>query len=168
MVIGCSFVFSFFTFGHGDSGSFFWRSELWILTCDESIRMDSSALICKMLLIFVFYRCHLQKPRTLSASLVRRVFVLERWWQFSGLEVVVFQPGLVMRINFRIRIAFAKFFKVIASIDRIFAFAWQIRVFAFSHRCFMAIFSGQLQFRTIWLNSVQFFSVIMKSNWAQE
>jgi hypothetical protein len=58
-------------------------------------------------------------------------------------------PRLVMQINFRIRSAFAKFFKVIAShrfdrsLFRIFAFASQIRVFAFSHRYFMAIFSGK-------------------------
>jgi hypothetical protein len=43
-------------------------------------------------------------------------------------------------------------------------FASQIRVFAFLHRYFMDIFSGTLYFRTIWLNSLQFCSAIMKSN----
>jgi hypothetical protein len=61
----------------------------------------------------------------------------------------VVRPGLVMRINFRIRIAFAKFFKVIASIDRFFALSHLHRKFAFSHRYFMDIFSGKLYFRTI-------------------
>jgi hypothetical protein len=37
----------------------------------------------------------------------------------------------------------------IASIDWLFAFASQIRVFGFLHRYFMAIFSGKLYFRTI-------------------
>ncbi len=50
-------------------------------------------------------------------------------------EMKLYPPGLVMRINFRIRIAFAKFFKVIASIDRFFTFSYSHRKFAFSHFC---------------------------------